>query len=134
MAEKRGLGYHYEREVREFARFTRFCDARGHDTLTLPRPLVEQWMAKQPHEAESNRQSRISRVRVIAQYMQRCGYPAWVAPRPAGARMPPRYVPHIFTRAEIAALLVQVDTCPPDIVDPGNRTGLAGVGKQFRHA
>jgi integrase/recombinase XerD len=118
IAEKRGLGYHYEREVREFARLSRFCDARGHDTLTLPRRLVEQWTAKQPHETESNRQNRLSHIRTLGQYMQRCGYPAWVPPHPAGARRPPRYQPYIFTRAQIAALLAQADACPPDPRSP----------------
>lgn len=124
VAEQRGLGYHYTKHVRDFARFDRFCQVVGHQTLTLPRALVEQWTAKQVHETEANRQTRIARMRRLGQYMQRCGYPAWVYPRQAGPRTPPRYVPYIFTRADLAAFFTQVDTCPPDLASPNRHRVL----------
>jgi len=126
VAEKRGLGYHYDSEVRDFARFTRFCETQSHGTLTLPRPLVELWIAKQGQEAEGTRRLRIARMRAIGQYMQRCGYPAWVVPRLGSRRTQPHYVPHIFSRAQIAGLLGQVDACPPDPRSP-DRTEILSV-------
>ena len=56
ICEKRGIGYHYNKEVRDFARFDRFCVAVGHHDLALPRELVDAWTVKQAHETEINRQ------------------------------------------------------------------------------
>ncbi|SFV08705.1 hypothetical protein [Alicyclobacillus macrosporangiidus] len=114
IAEQRGVGYHYDKEARDFARFDRFCAAVGHQSLSLPRELVEQWTAKQIHETETNRQHRISRMRVLGRYMQRCGYPAWVYPRQATAQTSARYVPHIFSRSELAALFRVIDASTPE--------------------
>ncbi|ADG07397.1 tyrosine-type recombinase/integrase [Kyrpidia tusciae] len=118
IAEKRSVGYHYDKEVRDFARFDRFCSAVGHQSLSLPRELVEQWTAKQIHETETNRQHRISRMRVLGGYMQRCGYPAWVYPRQTAAQTSLRYAPYIFSRSELAALFRAIDTCPPERHSP----------------
>lgn len=114
IAEQRGVGYHYTKEVRDFTRFDRFCVAIGHCERALPRELVDAWTAKHPHETETNRQRRISLMRVLGNYMQRCGYPAWVyPPRVTGSRAP-AYAPYIFSPAEVAAVLRAVDACPPD--------------------
>lgn len=118
IAEQRGVGYHYDKEARDLARFDRFCAAVGHPSLSLPRELVEQWTAKQMHETETNRQHRISRMRVLGDYMQRCGYPAWVYPRQTTARVSSRYVPYIFSRPELTALFRAIDACPPELDSP----------------
>lgn len=118
VAEKRGIGYHYAKEEREYQRFDQFCQERGHQTLTLPRTLVEQWTAKQGYETIGNQQRRVSRLRVLGQYMQRQGYPAWVYPSHTSSHPSPRYVPYIFTREELAAFFTQIDACPLDSVSP----------------
>lgn len=59
MAEQQALGYH-PKEAQDFARFDRFCQAVGHDSMTLPRQLVEQWTMTQPGETETNHQRRIT--------------------------------------------------------------------------
>ena len=114
IAEQRGVGYHYEKVARDLERFDRFCVAVGHRDLALPRQLVEGWTAKQPHETETNRQSRISRMRVLGRYMHRCGYPAWGGPPHATSARAVAYVPYIFSAAELAALFRAVDACPPN--------------------
>lgn len=116
IAEQRGVGYHYDKEVRDFARFDRFCATVGHMSLSLPRELVEQWTAKQSHETETNRLHRISRMRVLGCYMKRCGYPAWVYPRTAQTSS--HYVPHIFSRSELVAIFRAIDACPPETNSP----------------
>ncbi len=118
ICEKRGLGYHYNKEVRNFARFDRFCVAMGHHDLALPRELVDAWTVKQAHETEINRHFRISLLRVLGRYMQQCSYPAWVYPPQATSRSTSTYVPYIFSKAEVAALLTAADACQPDDNSP----------------
>ncbi|MCL6564059.1 MAG: tyrosine-type recombinase/integrase [Firmicutes bacterium] len=118
IAEKRGVGYHYIKEAEAYARFDQFCAAVGHRSLTLPRELVDAWTAKQPHETEANRQGRISRMRVLGQYMQRRGYLAWVYPSHRTGAPVPAYQPYIFSFAELAALWRAVDACETDVNSP----------------
>ena len=118
ICEKRGLGYHYNKEVRDFARFDRFCVAIGHHDLALPRELVDAWTTKQAYETEINRHFRISLLRVLGRYMQQCSYPAWVYPPQATSRSTSTYVPYIFSKAEVAALLTAADACQPDSNSP----------------
>lgn len=117
IAEQRALGYH-PKEAQDFSRFDRFCQAVGHATMTLPRDLVEQWTATQPGETETNRQRRITLMRVLASFMLRSGLNAWMYPHQTAPRAAGRYVPYIFTRQEIAALLTAVDHCPEDPRSP----------------
>lgn len=118
IAEQRGVGYHYTKAVKDYARFDRFCVAIGHRDLALPRELVDAWTAKKPHETETNRHGRMSRMRVLGQYMQRWGYPAWVYPPHAMSARASAYVPYIFSPAEVAQLLRAVDGCTPDVNSP----------------
>ena len=123
VAEQRALGYH-PKEAQDFARFDRYCQAVGHPTCTLPQAVVEAWTAKQPHETETSRQRRVTFLRVLARYMQRLGYPAWVPPPQMTPRTPPPYVPYIFTRAEVQALFTQVDALAPDPRSPARHRVL----------
>src|SRR5262249_60810445 len=49
-------------------------------------------------------------VRELARWLRRRGVPAWVLPIGALPR-PARYVPHIYTDQELAALFAQTDRC-----------------------
>jgi integrase/recombinase XerD len=93
VAEKQGAGYRYEATARDLLRLDRFCVAVWHDDTSLPRELVLYWTAKQAHETEATRQHRISLIRIVGEYMQRCGYPAYVYPRHADRQTPSRYTP-----------------------------------------
>jgi len=117
IAEQQALGYH-PKEAQDFARFDRFCQTLGHATMTLPRTLVEQWTTTQPGETETNHQRRMTLMRVLAHFMQRSGLDAWSFPPQMAPRSVGRYVPYIFTRQEIAALLTAVDQCPEDPRSP----------------
>lgn len=117
VAEQQALGYH-PKEAQDFARFDRFCLTVGHDSATLPRTLVEQWTATVPGESEANHQRRITLMRVLAQFMHRRGLDAWIYSARLTSRRFGQYVPYIFTRAEMAALLRAADCCPPDSRSP----------------
>lgn len=107
---KRALGYQYDTPARTLQRFDQFCIASSWTAPRLDKPLVDAWNQKRPHEAHATWKGRIQVVRQLALYMARLGVPAYVAPTgtlPKG----PRYVPHIFSEAELAAFFRQVDAC-----------------------
>jgi len=118
VAEKQGAGYRYEATASDLLQLDRFCVAAGHHEANLPRELVLRWTEKQAHETETNRQHRISLIRIVGDYMQRCGYPAYVYPRHGDSRTPPRYTPYIFSRTELARLFACIDACRPDRAAP----------------
>lgn len=81
VAEKRGVGYDYAATAADLQQLDRFCRATGHQTLTLPRDLVAAFIAKRPHETETNRHHRQTLVRLVGEYLPRHGVPAYVLPR-----------------------------------------------------
>jgi len=108
--QKRALGYQYNTPTRTLQRFDQFCIALSWTVPRLDKPLVDAWNQKRPHEAHATWKGRIQVVRQLALYMARLGLPAYVASTgtlPKG----PRYVPHIFSDAELAAFFRQVDAC-----------------------
>jgi integrase len=118
VAEKQGAGYRYDGTARNLLQLDRFCVSVGHDDTSLPREMVLRWTAKRSNETETNRQHRICLIRIVGEYMRRCGYPAYVYPRHADSRTPPRYTPYIFSRAELARFFNCVDACEPDRASP----------------
>ncbi|MFP5226198.1 MAG: tyrosine-type recombinase/integrase, partial [Acidobacteriota bacterium] len=108
---KRALGYRYDTEARVLKRFDQFCLDRGCVERRLDKTLVDAWNQKHPHEAHATWKGRMHVVRQLAIYMmQRLDMPSYVTPSgavPAG----PRYAPHIFSQAELAAFFQQVDAC-----------------------
>ena len=115
VAEQRALGYHYIRQIHDLSRFDQWSAAIEHRGSALPQSLVEQWTTKRPHGKEATRQRRVILLGGLAQYMQRQGISAWLPPPQAAT---PHYLPHIFTRSELAALFAAIDACPPDARSP----------------
>lgn len=122
VAEKQGAGYRYGKTARDLLRLDRFCMSVGHHETSLPRELVLCWIAKQAHETETTRHHRVSLIRIVGEYMQRCGYLAYVYPRHTDSRTPSRYTPYIFSRTELARLFTSVDACGPDRASPQRHT------------
>ena len=118
VAEKRGVGYRYESGARGLVELDRFSVAVRHQEPTLSRELVLQWVAKRAHETERNRQRRISLVRALGEYMQRCGYSAFAYPRHLDRRAEPPYLPYIFSASELARLFTCIDGCRPHVTSP----------------
>jgi integrase len=112
VAEKRALGYKYVSEERALARFHAFCASEFPGLETVTRASVEAWIA-----AARGRSVKpatviglIAPVRELARWFHRRGVDAYVMP--AGAlEKPARYVPHIYTDQELAALFAQTDRC-----------------------
>ncbi|MHB8695798.1 MAG: tyrosine-type recombinase/integrase [Solirubrobacteraceae bacterium] len=112
VAEKRALGYKYVSEERALARFHAFCASEFPDLETVTRASVEAWIAAARGRSVKPATviSLIAPVRELARWFHRRGVDAYVLP--AGVlEKPARYVPHIYTDQELAALFAQTDRC-----------------------
>ena len=111
-AEKRAVGYNYDAQERVLARFEAFCRAEFPGLDTVTRASAEAWItaARRRGVRPATLQGLAAPVRELARWLGRRGtgayvLPAGVLPRPA------RYVPHIYTDRELAALFAQTDRC-----------------------
>jgi integrase len=112
VAEKRALGYKYVSEERALARFEAFCASEFPGLSTVTRASVEAWIAAARARAVKPATviSLIAPVRELARWFHRRGVDAYVLP--AGVlEKPARYVPHIYTDQELAALFAATDRC-----------------------
>ena len=112
VAEKRTIGYKYVSEERALARFEVFCAGEfpGLETVTLA--SVQAWIAAARARAvtPATGNTLIAPVRELARWLGRRGVDAYVLP--AGVlEKPARYVPHIYSDRELAALFEQTDRC-----------------------
>ncbi len=112
VAEKHALGYKYVSEERALARFHAFCASEFPGLETVTRASVEAWIAAARGRSVKPATviSLIAPVRELARWFHRRGVDAYVLP--AGILpKPARYVPHIYTDQELAALFAQTDRC-----------------------
>jgi len=112
VGEKRAVGYKYHAEARVLARFEAFTrrEFPGLDTLT--EASVQAWItaARGRGVKPATLQGLAAPTRELARWLGRRGVAAYLLPRAALPR-PARYVPHIYTDAELAALFAQTDRC-----------------------
>jgi len=112
VAEKRAVGYKYDAEARVLARFEAFnrSEFPGLDTLT--EASVQAWIvaARRRDVRPATLQGLAAPVRELARWLGRRGVAAYLLPRPALPK-PARYVPHIYTDQQLAALFGQADRC-----------------------
>jgi len=112
VTEKRALGYKYVSEERTLARFRAFCASEFPGLGTVTRASVEAWIAcaRQRAVKPATVINLIAPVRELARWLGRRGVDAYVLP--AGVlEKPARYVPHIYSDQELAALFAQTDRC-----------------------
>lgn len=112
VGEKRAVGYKYHAEARVLARFEAFCRSEFPRLDTLTEASVTAWIAAARRRGVSPAtvQGLAAPVRELARWLGRRGVAAYLLPRSALPR-PVRYVPHIYTDAELAALFAQTDRC-----------------------
>ena len=112
VAEKRAVGYKYDAEARVLARFEAFCRSEFPGLDTLTQASVQAWIAAARRRGvkPATLQGLAAPVRELARWLGRRGVPAYVLPAGALPR-PARYVPHIYTDQELAALFAQTDRC-----------------------
>jgi integrase/recombinase XerD len=112
VTEKRAVGYKYATEARILARFDAFCRGQFPGPAAVTQVSVEAWVASARRRGvtPATLQGLVAPVRELARWLGRRGIeayllPAGVLPRPA------RYVPHIYTDQELAALFAASDRC-----------------------
>src|SRR5580693_7520049 len=112
VAEKRAVGYKYGAEERVLARFVAFSASQFPGLEAPARASVEAWItsARERGVKPATLQGLAAPVRELARWLGRRGVPAYVLPAGALPR-PARYVPHIYTGQELAALFTQTDRC-----------------------
>jgi integrase/recombinase XerD len=111
-AGKRAVGYKYDAEERVLARFEAFTRAEFPGLGTVTRASAEAWIASacQRGVRPATLQGLAAPVRELARWLGRRGAEAYVLPLGVLPR-PTRYVPHIYTDQELAALFAQTDRC-----------------------
>jgi integrase len=114
VTQKRAVGYKYTAEQRVLARFAAFCRAEFPALVAPTQAAVEAWIATAQRRGATpaTLQTLVAPVRELARWFHRRGVPAYVLPTGVLPR-PARYVPHIFTDQELAALFAQTDRCRP---------------------
>jgi integrase/recombinase XerD len=111
-AEKRAVGYKYDTEERILTRFEAFCRAGFPGLDTVTRASAEAWITagRRRGVRPATLQGLAAPVRELARWLGRRGTGAYVLPAGTLPR-PARYVPHIYTDQELAALFAQADRC-----------------------
>jgi integrase len=112
VAQKRAVGYKYAAEERVLARFAAFCRTEFPELRAPDQASVEAWLSAARRRAvtPATLQTLAAPVRELARWLGRRGVPAYVLPKGALPR-PARYVPHVYTDQELAALFARTDRC-----------------------
>ncbi len=110
--QQRAVGYKYAAEARVLARFAAFCRTEFPELGAPSQAAVEAWVtaARRRGVTPSTLRTLVAPVRQLARWLGRRGVNAYVLPAGVLPR-PARYIPHIFTDAELAALFAQTDRC-----------------------
>lgn len=116
--EKRTSGYKYDTPARVLKELDRFLCDRMVQPNELPKAVVDDWLAQNPHEQASTFQRRVILVRQLARLMLRLGYSAYVPPDGIGPRRSYTFSPRIFTHAEMRQIIHAVDSLPPSPKSP----------------
>jgi len=112
VAEKRAVGYKYDAEAQVLARFEAFHRREFPGVDTLTEASAQAWItaARRRGVKPATLQGLATPIRELARWLGRRGVPAYLLPRSALPRLV-RYVPHIYTDTELAALFTQTDRC-----------------------
>ncbi|WP_239375072.1 tyrosine-type recombinase/integrase [Frankia sp. Cj5] len=112
VTQKRAVGYKYTTEERILARFATFARAEFPGLQAPSRECVEAWIAagRRRGVTPATMQGLVAPVRELSRWLHRRGIAAYVLPYGTLPR-PARYVPHIYTDAELAAFFAQTDRC-----------------------
>lgn len=113
LQQKQTVGFPYKHGTYILQAFDRFCATHFPETQTLTRTVALRWAEQRPEEHVNTLIRRLTPIRQFAKYLNGIGIPAYVLP--AGLpRHGVRYVPHIYTAAELAGFFQAADQLPYD--------------------
>ena len=125
--EKRAVGYRYDIEQRLLQRIDRLIVEHGHHEATLPRTVLEAWMAKTAHERPTTHVARISVVRQFARFLQRQGMLVEMPPSPPRSLVCTGFRARIFSSDEISRLFVALDQISPHVLAPHRHRAMPAL-------
>jgi len=116
---KRGFGLKYV----DSAEYTLRVINRQLNKYSLQKPvltksMVEELIKKQPHEAYTTQNKRITYLRQFALFLCHKGIEAYVYPERSIHNESSTFVPYIFSQKEITAILKEADNLPPLVKYP----------------
>jgi integrase/recombinase XerD len=111
LALRHSLGYRDKALGTFFASFDRYFFAHAGSDPWLTRDIVEAWVASKPHLKPAARAHRYSALRVLGRFLAE-EHPQTYVPGPTPG-LTSTFRPHIYTRAEIWALLDEAAQLAP---------------------
>jgi integrase/recombinase XerD len=124
IAEKRAVGYKFERGVDMLERFDSLARCRYLTGTVLTKQLVIEWTRRKPSETVSTQCARISLLRGLAVYMNRMGLSAYIYPRATITVDRYTYAPYIFSDDEMKRIFEACDHYPPKVCTPNRHLVL----------
>ena len=111
LAQKRSLGYSFS-NVTDFKLFDRMCAAQFPNEADLTAEICNTWAMRRENETVKTVNRRLPFIREFARYLIRNGERAYVLPTGTikGAQ---RYIPHIYSNAELIKLWDAAETVVP---------------------
>lgn len=106
--EKQRLGYKYkgiDTLLMSFDKFLLDKDCKN----SLSKDLVLQWVERKPHQKAETVRCNIRTMRVLADFLNRNGIPAYRVPKDSTPRRTHDFTPYIFTYDEIGRLIAFFD-------------------------
>jgi integrase/recombinase XerD len=106
IAYKRSLGFKMEDIEERLSMFDRLTIIRKETTIGISKELFDAWSIPFPQESDTNRYSRISRLKQFSCYLQMMGCDSYIP------RLPKynfTFIPYIFTQTELTAIFEASD-------------------------
>jgi len=109
VAEKRALGFKFNKGAQVLSAFSRFTQSFELPENTLTVEVVNAWITRRPTETKDNQFKRFYLVRQFAEYMARLGYAAYIPLQDEIGRFHKTFIPYIFSHDEIKRFFTEVD-------------------------
>lgn len=107
--EKKKLGFEYETELWKLKELDQLAVKRNLKDVEITRGFAEEFIKRKPNEKAVNAMCRVGIIRILALFMIRKGYSAYVLPPLPAGSYDRSFVPHIYTDDELRRLFSAVD-------------------------
>lgn len=109
ISEKKALGFNYETELWNLKKLDQLALKMKVNQIEITREFAEAFIKRRPNEKAINATGRVSVIRILALFMIRKGYPAYVVPPLPKGSYNHSFVPHIYTDDELRRLFTAMD-------------------------
>ncbi|MCB0832678.1 MAG: tyrosine-type recombinase/integrase, partial [Bacteroidetes bacterium] len=116
--EKMALGNRFMAGSQILIRFDRFLAAKGLETPTLPRFLVEEWLKRREYESAKTQRKRFNLTRQFAEHLALRGYDVHIPDSTHQPIVRDDFAPYIFSYEEIRQFFIAVDQLPSTARSP----------------